>query len=216
MDGSYPCIMPYSEGIGEPEGNQKYIVTHGKYTIAGSFPTPETAQGLLNQLLNDDTFIKSHVRPNSEREMNRFWPTFKKRFEYYGWQGKVVPKFKTEREYRSAVTFKDKNGLVHVIPGKVSNIFDAAQDVLSFIANKNVIHSENYSYIQGGELDQSAHEIREKPSSTLKNTCDIQTYQEWFRENIQARDEARTEDRLNNTVLFHPEISNNPATFCTN
>lgn len=208
MDGSYPCIMPFSESIGEPKGgNRKYIVTHGKYTIAGSFPTPEAAQNLLSKLYKDDTFIHSHVQPNCDREMARFWPAFADRFKYIGWKGKVVPKFKTEREYRSAVTFKDKNGLVHVIPGKVSNIFDASRDVLGFVENKNVIHADNYSYIKGGELDQSAHEIKEKPSSGVQNTCDIQTYQDWFRENVQARTDGRVEDRLNKSVLF-----SNPTT----
>lgn len=202
MDGSYPCIMPYSESIGTPEGNQKYIVTHGTFTIAGSFSTPEAAQNLLGKLHKDDTFIKSHVRPNTEREMNRFWPAFKNRFKYLGWQGRVVPKFKTEREYRSAVTFKDKNDLIHIIPGKVSNIFDAGREVLAFVENKNIIHTDNYSYVQGGELDHSAHEIKEKPTSHFNNTCDIQTYQQWFRENIQSRTQIHIEDRLNNSVLF--------------
>lgn len=202
MDGSYPCVMPYSESIGDPEGNQKYIATHGKFTIAGSFRTPEAAQNLLNKLQNDDTFMKSHVRPNTEKELNSFWPAFKNRFKYNGWKGRVVPKFKTEREYRSAVTFKDKNGLIHVIPGKISNIFDASKEVLSFVENKDVIHANSYSYIRDGELDHSAHEIKEKPFSDKLNTCDIHTYEDWFRQNIQARTDARVEERLNNTVLF--------------
>lgn len=202
MDGSYPCVMPYSESIGEPEGNQKYIATHGKFTIAGSFPTPEAAQNLLNKLQNDDTFMKSHVRPNTEKELNRFWPAFKNRFKYCGWKGRVVPKFKTEREYRSAVTFKDKNGLVHVIPGKISNIFDASKEVLAFVENKDVIHADNYSYIRDGELDHSAHEIKEKPFSEKLNTCDIHTYLNWFRQNIQARTDATVEERINNSFLF--------------
>jgi predicted NAD/FAD-dependent oxidoreductase len=210
MDGSYPCIMPYSESIGEPEGNQKYIVTHGSYTIAGSFSTPEAAQNLLGKLYKDDTFIKSHVKPNAEREMNRFWPEFKTRFKYCGWKGRVVPKFKTEREYRSAVTFEDKNGLIHVIPGKVSNIFDAAKEVTAFVENKNVIHTDNYSYIQGGELDHSAHEIKEKPTSHFSNTCNIQTYQKWFRENVQARTAGQVEDRINNSVLFNSRADTPP------
>jgi predicted NAD/FAD-dependent oxidoreductase len=206
MDGSYPCIMPYSEGMKKSEdGNQQYIVTHGKHTIAGSFSTPEAAQALLYKLHKDDTFIKSYVRPNSEKDMARFWPEFTKRFIYRGWKGKVVPKFKTEREYRSAVTFKDQKDLIHVIPGKVSNIFDAARDVLAFVENKNVIHENNYSYVKGSELDQSAHEIKEKPFSRIQNTCDIQTYQDWFRENIQAeRGSTLVARRLNHQVFFSP------------
>ena len=168
--------MPYDDRTEEEEDlNRKYIMTHGKWTIMGSFKTSTEARVLLDSL--DDYFIKDKIRTQCEAEMKKFWPKFDNRFKYIGWKGAVVAKLKTNKEFRSAITF-EKDGVIHIIPGKVSNIFDAGYEVLALIEKRNILHSGNYRYVKEGELDRSMNEIQEKPDPHLRNTCNLQTYQE--------------------------------------
>jgi hypothetical protein len=181
MDGWFPCIMPYcnkeEDLIDEPRDNRKYILTHGKWTIMGSFNTSKEAQNLLSRL--NDNFIADNIKPNCEAEINRFWPDFEKRFRYIGWKGEVLAKIKTEKEFRSAVTF-EKDRLVHIIPGKVSNIFDASREVVAIINQQNVSTKNGYQYVTGGVLDDALQEITEVPDRLAQSTCNLQTYKQFF------------------------------------
>lgn len=177
MDGWFPCVMPYiDQKDNSEELRRKYILTHGSYTIMASCDTPEEANKILSELT--DKFIADNIKPPSEHEINRFWPEFKERFEYLGWKGEVLAKLRTKKEFRSAVTFSSADDVIHVIPGKVSNIFDAEKEVLSLIANKNCVIKNGYRYIAGGVLDEAHAEIFEKPESNEQNTCFLNTYAE--------------------------------------
>lgn len=184
MDGWFPCIMPYITNREEPESTyRKYIVTHGKYTIIGSYKTAEEASAYLAKM--DDAFITMHIQTKCEAEMQRFWPLFgvsipgseTRRFQYIGWKGTVLAKIKTNREFRSAVTFA-REGIVYVIPGKVSNIFDAGRETLALINNQNVLRQGTYQYVKGGTLDDAVGEITEPIDPKIRNTCNLQTYAE--------------------------------------
>ncbi len=179
MDGWFPCMMPYCDNEDDlsfsPKASRKYIVTHGKWTIMGSFDTAKKAENLLSQL--DDDFIEQHIRPSVSSEMNRFWPEFQSRFRYLGWKGSVLAKIKTDKEFRSAVTFMSGR-LIQIIPGKVSNVFDAANEVFQLINQQNVLSRNNYQYVQGGVLDDAMQEISETPKIEAQNTCGLQTYNE--------------------------------------
>lgn len=177
MDGWFPCLMPYDDRINKNQVFSKYIMTHGKWAIMGSYKTAKEAKNCLSSVT--DKFIAQQVVPNCEKEMERFWPTFKQKFTYTTWIGAVLAKIKTEREFRSAVTFKNReNGMIYVIPGKVSNIFDAGNEVLSLVGlnQKKVIKEGNYCYVEGGTLFTAKHEIAEKPKNILQNTCELQPY----------------------------------------
>lgn len=184
MDGWFPCLMPYQEHVYE-DGNydNTYIMTHAKWTIMGSYQTPEEANSILEEL--SDNFVETKIKPPCESEMNRFWPEFNSRFKYIGWQGSVLVKLKTKREFRSAVTFKN-NGIIHIIPGKINNIFDAEQEVLSLINHENILALKGYQFVKGGVLDTSINEIVEKPNPYEKNTCTLQTYSELRHEEKRA------------------------------
>ena len=174
MDGWFPCMMPYIGDFEEGDiPSKRYILTHGKWTIMGSFNTVSEANSLLSKL--DDTFIKNEIKPPSESEMKRFWPGFTDRFEYIGWRGEVLAKLKTKREFRSAVTY-EKNNIIHIVPGKVSNIFDAEKEVLSLLHKENVLERNGYLYIKGGVLDESNCEITEKPELYEANTSNLKTF----------------------------------------
>ena len=183
MDGWFPCLMPYCDSVEEDKKfDGKYIMTHGKYTIMGSYKTASEANKVLTELNNE--FIETWVKPNCEREMERFWPEFADRFVYMGeWKASTIPKIVTNREFRSAVTFASNeviNGvevnLIHIIPGKVSNVFDAAREVLSFIKKENIVTEGNYEYVKDGVLHESMSEITEKLEDEKRNTCMLQTY----------------------------------------
>lgn len=176
MDGWFPCLMPNNGLQEEKQATRKYLLTHGKWTIMGSFAKASEAQNLLENL--DKDFIEQQVKPPSEQEMNRFWPEFAQRFKYTGqWKGAVLAKLKTTREFRSAITFA-KDGVIHIIPGKVSNIFDAEREVFAYLNKENVLCFNGYHYIRKGVLDDSLGELREKPKMGEPNTCTLQTFEE--------------------------------------
>lgn len=177
MDGWFPCLMPSVnyDDRDRKQPSHRYILTHGKWTIMGSYATAEGANARLKST-NDD-FINKNVRPNCEQEMCRFWPVFKERFEYLGWVGAVLAKIKNNREHRSSVVLQElSSGVIHVHPGKVSNIFDAADEVTAFIENQYVLRNEKagYAYIKGGTLESAMPEFKEP--ITQRNTCDLQTF----------------------------------------
>jgi len=177
MAGWYPCILPYDDRL-EDKGpaSDKYIVTHGKWTIMGSHKTPEAAYEQLSGIT--DEFIENEIKLRCEEEMNRYWPEFRDRFEYqHRWESTVVAKIQTEKEYRSAATVQDERGIIYIVPGKITEIKKIAKEVLRLIRQKNVIRSGNYRYINNGTLHKATSEITE-PLTGLRNTCDLQTANE--------------------------------------
>ena len=179
MDGWFPCIMPYDDTSDDSIISQrKYILTHGKWTILGSYPTSSHAQTKLSSV--DEKFIQNQVRPSCEAHINHFWPEFSKRFQYAAWVGAVIAKIKTEKEFRSAVTLHHQpSGVTYVVPGKVSNIFDAEREVLALIKKDKVLEIGNYLYAEGGTLDSASAEIKEKPKPGSRSTCELQTYRSY-------------------------------------
>lgn len=177
MEGGYPCIMPYLEynKHGKKSTNQ-YVLTHGKWTILASYDTPEEAKNHLKSV--DDKFINEEIRPRCEKEINRFWPSFEKRFQYVRWIGAVLAKIKNEREFRSSLTLQDgKSGMIYVLPGKVSNIFDAESEVESLIKHKDVIVEGEYVYVKDSISHNALPGFKEK--ITKPNTCDLQTFRNY-------------------------------------
>jgi FAD dependent oxidoreductase len=204
MDGWFPCLMPYDDRKDvKTEASSKYILTHGKWTIMGSFQTAEEAKNRLSTV--NDEFISQKVKPNCEEEMEKFWPEFQKKFKYIKWIGAVLAKIKTEREFRSAVTFQNKeNGMIYIIPGKVSNIFDAGEEVLALVdlEQKEIIKDGHYCYVKGGTLDTAQREIFEKPDDNSRSTCRLQTYEKSeFRQPGGQPGEANSPNFWNASVL---------------
>ncbi len=180
MDGWFPCLMPYDEQAPfDSASRNKYIVTHGKWTVMGSFSNLCDAQQLLSKL--DDEFIENQVKPRCEADLERFWPEFAGRFRYEGWKGCVLAKLKTSSEFRTAVTF-EANNVVHVIPGKISNIFDVGREVISLINQEQTLIHGQYSFVENGVLHNSLREISEHPGDDSRNTCNLQTYEDIQRE----------------------------------
>ena len=184
MDGWFPCIMPYishSEALDAPY--RKYIVTHSKYTIMGSYKSLEEANACLANI--NDKVINELIKPKCESEMEKFWPQFaasmhssmERRFKYIGWKSSILAKIKTNREFRGAVTFA-KDNIIHIIPGKITNIFDVEREVISLINNQNILYQGDYQYVKNGILDCAIGEITEPLDRSIRNTCTLQTYSE--------------------------------------
>lgn len=147
MDGWFPCLMPsidhgpaaYQDqcrdsGYGTedeprsaedgppslpPQPQRDYILTHGSYTILGSFPRPEEAQDLLDRACSpfstsSDSYSQEEanllykLRTAAETEMCHFWPLFRDRFRYRGCQSTVLAKLRTECEFRSSIVFSQE------------------------------------------------------------------------------------------------------------
>ncbi|RDW67487.1 FAD-dependent oxidoreductase [Aspergillus mulundensis] len=174
MDGWFPCLMPC---LSDPKKVGDYVLTHGAYTILGSYDTPAEAGACLSGLAPD--FMEGQVRPKLEEQMERFWPGFTKRFHYTGWKGSVLPKMVTDTEFRSSVVF-EADGVVYIFPGKISNVVDAAEEVFALIdgSEAKVIRTDGYGYARDSELSRSRKEIEMLPLAKDRNTCFLQTHRE--------------------------------------
>ncbi|MHA6197674.1 FAD-dependent oxidoreductase [Pseudomonas wadenswilerensis] len=172
MDGWFPCLMPCVDDH-EPSPRH-YVLTHGSYTILGSFPTPGQAQALLDSL--DDAFVESRVRPLSEQQMCRFWPGFRPRFRYAGWKGVVLAKLRTRSEFRSSVVF-EQAGIIHVFPGKITHVLQAGDEVLALLEDRGCVVKHGLRHVRGGVLDRARCEIADKPRAGEANTADLQTHE---------------------------------------
>lgn len=177
MDGLFPCIMPYAE---EHQAKnvpyQKYLMTHGQWTNLGTFDEPLPAKLLLDSLTAAEIQL---IRTKCEESINTFWPEFKNRFHYVSWKGTVLVKLLTDVEFRSAVTYADSQNIIHVIPGKVTNIFDVEEEVLTLINSdeQEIIKKEGCCYVKNGVLDDAMSEIIAKPEvGDTRNTGLLQTY----------------------------------------
>ncbi len=185
MDGWFPCIMPVCDREQTDMASREYILTHGKYTIMGNFQDPNNARTVLSRL--NDAFVETNIKKPSESEMNRFWPEFSERFRYKGWRGEVLAKLKTKKEFRSGFTYENDD-VIHVFPGKISNIFDVEAEVLSLLHRQNVISQNGYSFIQSGVIQDSRAEIQEKPLPDEPNTGNLQTFIDLIDEQTLARE----------------------------
>ena len=170
MDGWYPCLMPT---VKDDEFDNTYILTHGCYTIMASCQTPEHAKAILDDYTDD--FINEGPRNSSEQDMLRYCPDFLDRFEYLGWKGEVLAKPRTKSEFRSAITFGYGN-IVHVIPGKVSNVINAANESRQIIENRNCKKSGNVTYASHGILDIAQKDIEDHPVSSDASTVNLNIY----------------------------------------
>ncbi|RAP34550.1 hypothetical protein B1207_15635 [Legionella quinlivanii] len=171
MDGLFPCLMPL---VDSKPFNHRYLLTHGQYTIMESCSTTEEAYKILNQI--DEEYIKTEIKPRCEAEMNRFWPDFGERFQFRAWQGNVLAKFRTQTEFRSAVTF-EKDNVISIVPGKVSNIFDVENDTLALLKNVNLQIHNGFRYPSDGILAHGLGEILTKPSD-IRATTNLHTFHE--------------------------------------
>lgn len=182
MDGWFPCMLPYlyHETNLDHQNTADYVLTHGKWTIMGSYRTVAEANHTLQQLTRN--WVEAYIKKPTEDEMLRFWPEFKNRFEFFDWTAEVLAKCKTRREFRSAVTY-EKNNIIHIVPGKVSNIFDVEQEVKALLCQENLIEHNGYLFVKEGVLDTSNTEISEKPGRHEASTGNLQTYDELTQKN---------------------------------
>lgn len=156
-----------------------YILTHGSYTILGSFDQAKEGEKLLESL--DDASVESIIKPRVEAEITRFWPHYLDRFIYKGWKGSILAKLKTCSEFRGSLTF-ERDGVVHVFPGKVSNVFNAKDEVMRLINDEawkknNGVRDENGIRFAGaGALSTAQMEIGQKPGALDQHTSNLQSY----------------------------------------
>lgn len=178
MDGWFPCLMPYDDrDVSSTESIlSKYIMTHGKLTILGSYNVYAQACFALSKV--NDKFINKYVKIPAEQHMQLFWQSFSEKYKYLGWTGAVLPKIKTDREFRGTVVFQDDlSKIIYVFPGKITNIFDAGREVLKLMTSEGVRYSKTgYNYIKYGALDLSMNEIIENISDESRVTCGLQTF----------------------------------------
>ena len=170
MDGWFPCLMPK---IGDRKGFKDYVLTHGCYTILGSYKQPKSAHAVLRGI-QPSTLEK--LQRASEHEMCRFWPAFKERFTYSGWESAVLAKPRSGVEFRSSLTFA-KGRIVYVIPGKISNVFTAYDEVLELLDTARLVH-DGVQIAETGTLRASVEELQPSALSVdPRSTHNLQTLQ---------------------------------------
>ena len=181
MDGMYPCLMYYNDG--EPKENSHYLLYHAKYTPLASCATAKEAEERLAEMLRNPELLNELERLSREH-FEKFYPGFSQRFKLIGHKEGVIGKIKTSKEFRSAITFQDKAGIIHVIAGKVQQCITIGKEVLKLIQPEaypdEIISEEGYRYIRGSVLESGKKEIVEVPSiengdDLSRNTCYLQT-----------------------------------------
>ncbi|KAF2758548.1 hypothetical protein EJ05DRAFT_500067 [Pseudovirgaria hyperparasitica] len=180
MDGWFPCLMPAISNINSGAPQQDYILTHGAYTILGSFECPQKARLLLDEYL-DDALVDAMARVPAEAEMRRFWPAFSDRFTYEGWYGGVLAKPKCPTEFRSGFAFQ-YDGVVHVFPGKISNVIDVGEEVLTLLGlgstGIRVLEQDGCRYVENGIFHQGQEELQKMNKRTDRSTSNLQTFRD--------------------------------------
>jgi hypothetical protein len=170
MDGWFPCLMPR---IGDRKGFKDYVLTHGCFTILGSYKHPDSAYAVLRGI---EPSTVEKLQTASEHEMCRFWPAFKQRFTYSGWESAVLAKPRSGVEFRSSLTFA-KGRIVYVIPGKISNVFTAYDEILELLDTSRPMH-DGLQIVETGTLGASVEELQ--PLAFVgdsRSTHDLQTLQ---------------------------------------
>lgn len=179
MYGWYPCILPI---IDEPEHilqknepiNRHYIVTHAQLTILKTFTRSFDANFFLEKTLTED-FVVNEIKPRVESEFKKYWPEFAARFKYKGFQGCVIPKLSTTSDLRASVTVMH-DGVIHMIPGKVSGVMSAAREAAVLLEGENVIIKGKYQYVRNGVYHSAVGEIADKPAPGASSTYNLQTH----------------------------------------
>ncbi len=208
LEGAYPCVMPCVDGEGAI--NKKYILTHGRWTILGSFDKPDDAYGLLNSLTEEELTI---IRKKCELSINLFWPAFENRFKYVGREVAVLAKLVTDVEFRSAVTYLTNKRMIHVVPGKITNVFDVEEEVKGLINSHdvdNIISKEGVTYLKGGVLYSAMEKITTRPRIPSRNTCSIQTYKTL--RNLTDNGDAKSKDDF--SISYFPKRDR--GSYCDN
>lgn len=177
MDGWFPCLMPYddrSEITNKPL--DKYILTHGKWTIVGSYDSAEEANQYFSVI--DDDFVEQNIKTPSEAHMTKLWPIFSTKYQYMTWTGAVLAKIQTNTEFRGAITFQDPTmNMIYVLPGKISNIFAAERETLALMHGRDVMTTNaGYRYIKNSMLYNASCEISEPIKCHSRTTCKLQTF----------------------------------------
>ncbi|KAJ5778453.1 FAD dependent oxidoreductase domain-containing protein [Penicillium odoratum] len=182
MDGWFPCLMPaISDTKDSMKPQRDYILTHGAYTILGSFSTLDKAHHLLSNTLTDE-IVAANICGPAESEMRRFWPEFSCRFTYEGWYGTVLAKPKCPTEFRSGFTFEHQ-GVIHVFPGKVSNVIDVFNEVITLLRTKDVtsvssdliLQDRGFRFLAGGVFHNGLSELQKRALKNDRSTSSLQT-----------------------------------------
>lgn len=175
MDGLFPCVMPYDLRNTDVGRVNYYILTHAKYT---NIMTADNLNEADNFLKGEVPSLLPEIKKLSEADIVRFWPSFSSEFTYIGYRGVVLVKPAAETEFRSAITFEEK-GIIHIIPGKVGDIFHVAREVETLIENNpdHIKQDGEFRYVKDGVLDKGKKELA-LPLSGDRNTSGLQTHTE--------------------------------------
>lgn len=114
----YPCEEP-----------SLYTLSSVPHTPLGRFDSSEQSWAFLNELTSDMTEDKRIIM---EKQIIKYFPNFKDKFEYVGPQFSVKTKISGSTDDRSCYVSKDKR-LFRVLSGKIDTIFHASDTILSMI-----------------------------------------------------------------------------------
>lgn len=129
-----------------------------------SFKTIDESNEIINKLSID--YIINKMVPLFEKDILRYYPNFKKRFEYFGYNTAIATKIKSQTEFRSSIVFcENKN--IHVFSGKVNNIFNASDKILHIIKNNKI---NNFKDLEKKLIDNK--------NKNIITTCDLQTFKD--------------------------------------
>ena len=176
LDGANPCLMQC--------GDDRYILTHGKYTLLASRRSPEEAKQAL-QKAEELNLVEAKVKQNVEADLQRYYPGFLDRFEYVGYNGGVIAKILSETEMRIGYGIQSSDGVVHAMLGKITNAPAVARECVRLVEDDNLVTLNDVRFPKDGVFDRCKQHFSERPQHNGKHyACLMNPYPELSTEQV--------------------------------
>lgn len=193
LDGANPCLMQC--------GDDRYILTHGKYTLLASRKTPEEANQALKKA-EQIGLVETKVKPDVEEDLLRYYPGFFDRFEYVGYNGGVIAKILSETEMRIGYAIQSSDKIVHAMLGKITNAPAVARECVRLVEEDTLASLNGVRFPKDGVFDKCKQHFTQKPQYNGKHyACLMNPYPEL------AVEQAHYSDG-NSSVLWHRQGNN--------
>lgn len=172
MTGLFPAVKPEGGRYEGPRGTTKngqpcavYMVFHAAWTNMKPCSTVQEAYDYLKKTATKD--YEAQVRLECEKELNRFFPNFTSRYRYCGMLDRLIStKVETNKEFREGFVFAegDNTKIIHLFPGKISNVFEVAREAALLIAGGSKVFTRaGYTMVRGGALHLASSEVMDPP-----------------------------------------------------
>ncbi len=207
MNGKGPSLLPSNELVKDGKVKARhYIMTHGDWTCSGAYDTAKMANMKLAAMKN--LRCVKNMQIYCVKEMDKFWKEFKERFKFVKAIGVVHCQTKTHGDFRGALVYKN-SGVTHIIPGKLTDICDAGEEVRKLIrGGEGVAYDEHHNqYVIDGVLHRASKAGEFEKKVQERSTPRQQLYPSNFNE-VDYHEERQ--QKINGTTESNGKMRDQP------